>query len=152
MCIPSIYKPHKPPWNWILLFFSLFGLKFIHLCCIHLLIVFFIENKINLTYIKHATLSFIKYWTRKLAHKIELSQITLLNNIMFTVFPQIVSVETIFFEYVQVTVYESEETIQGRKLFKGGNYSWKYRILNFEFPYFEVVSYPSDTAKFICQR
>ena len=26
--------------------------------------------------------------------------------------------------------YSREETIQGRKLFKGGNYSWKYGILN----------------------
>ena len=49
-----------------------------------------------------------------------------------TVFPRIVSAETILFwswPYVLwplVTVHKSAETIQGRKLFKGGNYSRKY--------------------------
>ena len=51
-----------------------------------------------------------------------------------TVFPRIVSVETILFwvwPYVLwplVTIHISAETIQGRKLFKGGNYSRKYGI------------------------
>ena len=51
-----------------------------------------------------------------------------------TVFPRIVSAETILFwiwPYVLwplVTVHKSGETIQGRKLFKGGNYSRKYGI------------------------
>ena len=49
-----------------------------------------------------------------------------------TIFPWIVSVETILFwiwPYVLwplLTVHTSEETIQGRKLFKGGNYLKKY--------------------------
>ena len=53
-----------------------------------------------------------------------------------TVFPHIVSAETILFwiqPYVLwplVTVHTGAETIQGRKLFKGGNYMRKYGILN----------------------
>ena len=53
----------------------------------------------------------------------------------YTVFPRIVSAETILFwiwPYVLwplVTVHKSVETIQGRKLFKGGNYSRKYGSL-----------------------
>ena len=49
-----------------------------------------------------------------------------------TVFPRIVSAETILFwkkPYVLwplVSVHTGAETIQGRKLFKGGNYSRKY--------------------------
>ena len=49
-----------------------------------------------------------------------------------TIFPHIVSAETILFwiwPYVLwplITVHKSAETIQGRKLFKGGNYSRKY--------------------------
>ena len=56
------------------------------------------------------------------------------NWIVCTVFPRIVSAETILFwiwPYVLwplVTVHKSVETIQGRKLFKGGNYSRKYGI------------------------
>ena len=52
--------------------------------------------------------------------------------VTITVIPRIVSAETILFwswPYVLwplVTVHESAETIQGRKLFKGRNYSWKY--------------------------
>ena len=51
-----------------------------------------------------------------------------------TVFPRIVSAETILFwiwPYVLwplITVHKSAETIQGRKLFKGGNYMRKYGI------------------------
>ena len=51
-----------------------------------------------------------------------------------TVFPHIVSVETTLFwlwPYVLwplETVHKSAETIQGRKLFKGGNYMRKYGI------------------------
>ena len=50
----------------------------------------------------------------------------------YTVFPRIVSAETVLFwtlPYVLwplMTVHKSAETIQGRKLFKGGNYSRKY--------------------------
>ena len=60
-----------------------------------------------------------------------------LRMIMHTVFPRIVSAETILFwiwPYVLwplVTVHKSAETIQGRKLFKGGNYSRKYGIYFF---------------------
>ena len=52
-----------------------------------------------------------------------------------TVFPHIVSAETIFFiveiqrsQYIRpkVTVHKCAESIQGRKLFKGGNYMRKY--------------------------
>ena len=52
----------------------------------------------------------------------------------FTLFPRIVSAETILFwiwPYVLwplLTVHKSAETIQGRKLFKGRNYSRKYGI------------------------
>jgi hypothetical protein len=44
-----------------------------------------------------------------------------------TVFPHIVSAETILFEFgnPKVTVHKCAETIQGRKLFKGGNYTGK---------------------------
>ena len=51
-----------------------------------------------------------------------------------TVFPHIVSAETILFwllPYVLwplITVHKCAETIQGRKLFKGGNYMRKYGI------------------------
>ena len=52
-----------------------------------------------------------------------------------TVFPHIVSTETILFllwPYVLwplISVHKCAETIQGRKLFKGGNYMRKYGIL-----------------------
>ena len=46
-----------------------------------------------------------------------------------TVYPRIVSAETILFWICTVT-NTGAETSQGRKLFKGGNYSWKYRICN----------------------
>ena len=54
-----------------------------------------------------------------------------------TVFPQIVSAETIIFwiqPYVLwplITVHTGAETIQGRKIFKGGNYSRKYGMCCF---------------------
>ena len=41
---------------------------------------------------------------------------------MPTVFPRIVSAETILFWKLKCGKYSREETIQGRKLFKGGNY------------------------------
>ena len=53
----------------------------------------------------------------------------------YTVFPHIVSAETILFwlwPYVVwplITVHKCAKTIQGRKLFKGGNYMRKYGIL-----------------------
>ena len=53
-----------------------------------------------------------------------------------TVFPHIVSTETILYwlrPYVLwplITVHKCAETIQGRKLFKGGNYMRKYCISN----------------------
>ena len=56
-----------------------------------------------------------------------------------TIFPHIVSAETTFFLHLEiqrsqyispkVTVHKGAETIQGRKLFKGGNYMRKYGIL-----------------------
>ena len=48
--------------------------------------------------------------------------------LMITVFPHIVSAETILFEFgnPKVTVHKGAETIQGRQLFKGGNYMRKY--------------------------
>ena len=52
--------------------------------------------------------------------------------VLHTVFPHIVSAETILFwilPYVLwplITVHKCAETIQGRKLFKGGNYMRKY--------------------------
>ena len=48
-----------------------------------------------------------------------------------TIFPHIVSTETTFFAFgnPEVTVHKGAETIQGRKLFKGGNYMRKYGIL-----------------------
>ena len=55
-------------------------------------------------------------------------------SILYTVFPHIVSVETILFwlwPYVLwplITVHKCAESIQGRKLFKGGNYKRKYGI------------------------
>ena len=58
------------------------------------------------------------------------------------VFPGIVSAETIIFLiwpyvlYLYVTVHKSAETIQGRKLFKGVNYSRKYGIYNIIFATF----------------
>ena len=58
-----------------------------------------------------------------------------------TIFPQIVSAETILFwiwPYVLwplITVDKSAETIQGRKLFKGGNYLRKYGMF---LHYYEV--------------
>ena len=45
-----------------------------------------------------------------------------------TVFPHIVSAETILFGNPKVTVHKGAETIQGRKLLKGGNYMRKYGI------------------------
>ena len=54
---------------------------------------------------------------------------------LYTVFPRIVSAETILFWiwpdvlWPLITVHKSAENIQGRKLFKGGNYSRKYGIL-----------------------
>ena len=55
-----------------------------------------------------------------------------------TIFPHIVSAETTFFLHLEiqrsqyisprVTVHKGAETIQGRKLFKGGNYMRKYGI------------------------
>ena len=54
---------------------------------------------------------------------------------LHTVFPHIVSAETILFwlwPYVVwplITVHKCAKTIQGRKLFKGGNYMRKYGIL-----------------------
>ena len=57
-----------------------------------------------------------------------------LKSVSNTVFPHIVSAETILFwiqPYVLwplVTVHTGAETIQGRKLFKGGNYMRKYGI------------------------
>ena len=51
-----------------------------------------------------------------------------------TVFPRIVSAETILFWiypyalWPLITVHTGAETIQGRNLFKGGNYSRKYLI------------------------
>ena len=56
-----------------------------------------------------------------------------------TVFPQIVFTETFFFEFnlghstYRCRNYSKEKTIQGRKLFKGGNYLRKYGILNKKF-------------------
>ena len=54
------------------------------------------------------------------------------------IFPHMVSAETIFFlnleikrsQYIRpkITVHKFAETIQGRKLFKGGNYMRKYGI------------------------
>ena len=51
----------------------------------------------------------------------------------YTVFPHIVSAETILFwiwksKYIRpkVTVHKGAETTQGRKLFRGGNYMRKY--------------------------
>ena len=58
------------------------------------------------------------------------------NFTIHTVFPHIVSVETILFwifPYVLwplITVHKCAETIQGRKLFKGGNYMRKYGNTN----------------------
>ena len=58
--------------------------------------------------------------------------------VLHTVFPQIVSAETILFwiwPYVLwplVTVDKSAETIQRRKLLKGGNYSRKYGICSLD--------------------
>ena len=55
-----------------------------------------------------------------------------LKSVSNTVFPHIVSAETILFwiqPYVLwplVTVHTGAETIEGRKLFKGGNYMRKY--------------------------
>ena len=50
-----------------------------------------------------------------------------------TVFPHIVSAETIFFEFgnFRVTVYKCADAIQWRKLFKGGNYMRKYGIQDY---------------------
>ena len=54
------------------------------------------------------------------------------SGVPYTVFPRIVSAETILFwlwPYVLwplITVHKCAETIQVRKLFKGGNYSRKY--------------------------
>ena len=63
-------------------------------------------------------------------------------NIVGTIFPHIVSAETILFlnleiqrsQYIRlkVTVHKGAETINGRKLFKGGNYMRKYGILIIE--------------------
>ena len=65
----------------------------------------------------------------------------LLTNKLRTVFPHIVSAETILFldleikgsQYIRpkVTVHKGAETIQGRKLFKGGNYRRKYGMYKF---------------------
>ena len=48
----------------------------------------------------------------------------------YTIFPHIVFAETILFEFgnPKVTVHKCAETIQGRKLLKGGNYMRKYGI------------------------
>ena len=60
---------------------------------------------------------------------------TFLFNFSTTIFLRIVSAETILFwilPYVLwplITVHKCAETIQGRKLFKGGNYMRKYGIL-----------------------
>ena len=45
----------------------------------------------------------------------------------YTVFPHIVPWKLFFFEFrnSKVTVHKGAETIQGRKLFKGGNYMRK---------------------------
>ena len=57
------------------------------------------------------------------------SQMRAFYSFWYTLFPPIVSAETILFwiwPYVLwplVTIHKSAETIQGRKLFKGGNYS-----------------------------
>ena len=68
---------------------------------------------------------------------------------LHTVFPPIVSGATILFwiwPYVlwpKVTVYKSAQTIQGRKLFKGGNYSREETIqgrkLSAEIRYYKIV-------------
>ena len=44
------------------------------------------------------------------------------NQKIITVFPRIVSAETILFWNFQCGNYSREETIKGRKVFKGGNY------------------------------
>ena len=68
-----------------------------------------------------------------------------------TVFPQIVSAETVLFwiyPYVLwplITLYTGAETIQGRKLFKGGNYSRKYGIL----PICKETFFPFSNCTFI---
>ena len=68
-----------------------------------------------------------------------LSRLHLDGNFMSTLFPHIVSAETIW-PYVLlplITVHKCAENIQGRKLFKGGNYMRKYGmylLLNSNFP------------------
>ena len=67
-----------------------------------------------------------------------------------TVFPHIVSAETILFlnleiqrsQYIRpkVTVHKCAETIQGRKLFKGGNYRRKYGIKRGKYAFFAGYS------------
>ena len=70
-----------------------------------------------------------------------------------TVFPHIVSAETILFwlwPYVLwplVTVHKCAETIQGRKLFKGGNYMRKYGtyIIRFDkWITFQLINYTTQ--------
>ena len=60
-----------------------------------------------------------------------------------TVFPYIVSAQTILFEFgnPKITVHKGAETIQGRKLFKGGNYMRKHGIQNSIKIYFRM---PTD--------
>ena len=70
---------------------------------------------------------YMKFWTNQYKNKISPKH---------TVFSRIVSAETILFwiwPYVLwplETVHTGAETIQGRKLLKGGNYSRKYGIPN----------------------
>ena len=56
--------------------------------------------------------------------------ISLCSEIVCTLFPRIVSAETIFFESNLMYCDLSSQYIQVRKLFKGVNYSRKYGMLN----------------------
>ena len=66
--------------------------------------------------------------------------------IIVTVFPHIVSTETLLFQRSQdirpkVTVHKCAETIQGRKLFKGGNYMRKYGTYILIFAYAKLLEF-----------
>ena len=73
------------------------------------------------------------------------SVFAILSCISNTVFPRIVSAETILlwiWPYVLWplnTVHKSAETIQGRKLFKGGNYSRKYGKYIYQVDFFFLL-------------
>ena len=54
--------------------------------------------------------------------------------VLHIVIPQIVSTETILFEFgFMYSIHKSGETIQGRRLFKGRNYWRKYGLYNIEY-------------------